>query len=98
MKYTDTTTPKVLAYVLLAIIACTEVGLFVSTMPVENKDAINNILQTLLTLTVAAVSYHVGSSSSSATKTSLAAKEEAATPPIIPSPSSSPNPEPARIL
>lgn len=96
MKYTDTTTPKVLAYILLVIIAGTQLGLFFVAIPVLNKDAINNILQTLLTLTVAAVTYFVGSSSSSATKTSLAAKEEVA--PLPPSPPIAPNPEPTRIL
>jgi len=95
MKYTDTITPKVLAYLLLCIIACTEMGLFFLEIPIANKDAINNILQTLLALTVAAVTYFVGSSSSSATKTSLAAKEES----VPPSPTvAPPHSEPTRIL
>ena len=58
----DNTTPKVLAYVLLAMVGVTEVGLFVVQIPVANKDLINAIVQTLLTVTVAAVSYYHGSS------------------------------------
>lgn len=78
----DTRTPMIVTYILLAMIGSITGGLFFHIIPTENKDIVNAIVQTLLTLTVAAVTYYVGSSASSK------AKDDKTTPGlIIPEPS-----------
>lgn len=68
MKFNDTITPKIVTYMMLLIFASTIAALFVVVIPVENKDLFNAMIQTLLTLTVAAVMYYVGSSAGSKAK------------------------------
>ena len=64
----DTMTPKVLTYALLSMLLGIEVGLFFLEVPQSNKELFNSIMQTILTLTIAAVSFYVGSSASSKAK------------------------------
>lgn len=80
MAQNDTTTPKVLTYALLGALLGIEITMFFLEVPVPNKELFNNIIQTILTLTVAAVTFYVGSSASSK------AKDEKPTQPIAEEP------------
>lgn|GEM_PF-6494168 len=62
MKKIDNTTPRVLCYLLLAMFALTEVGLFFLDIPPQNKEVLLTMIQTLLTVTVGALGYFHGSS------------------------------------
>jgi hypothetical protein len=58
----DTSTPKLLAIMIFLIVALTEVGLFFVTVPTDNKESLNTLIQSLLMVMVAAASFYWGSS------------------------------------
>lgn len=81
MKYTDVTTPKVLAYLLtIAVFSMFVILAFVTIEP-ANKDLIIGIKDSIVVVWVGAMAYYLGTSSSSATKTSMMTNE-----PIDPKP------------
>ena len=58
----DFTTPRVLAYAIFAIVACLLAALFVVPIPAPNKEMLGTVIQTLLTILVAAAGFYWGSS------------------------------------
>lgn len=83
MKYTDTRTPKVLAYLFTLILTSILAGLFLVSIPDENKTLINVVITSVLSTASLAVGFHLNSSAGSKVKDSMRINEpEEAKPPV----------------
>ena len=64
----DLKTPRYLAYAIIAIVALILAGLFFKEIPTNNKELLATVVQTVLTVLIAAGGYFWGSSSGSRAK------------------------------
>ena len=61
----DTSTPRILAFIIFAVIAGIVVGLFLRDIPSNNKDMLMTVVQSLLIVLTGAAGFYWGSSVSS---------------------------------
>jgi hypothetical protein len=68
MKSTDTATPRYVAYILLALYACTEFSLFYFDVPIGNRETLSHVVSTLENVLLVMAGFIYGASIQSRNK------------------------------